>query len=335
MKNIQLTASEIGTLWMTYQQKTMLLRMIEHFLLHTEDKKSKKIMMGLHKDISTFTVKIEKLFIQEGHSIPLGYTEQDVNLEAPKLFDQHFDIMCMKLMKAISMGMHVLHVNMAYREDLLILFSDLTALTQKYYNQCSMYLAEKGLFTRPPYLSNDQGIQFVIDKDYFRGNKLVGDERVLNAIEVAHLYHAIENNTIGLTLMIGFAQSAKEKVIQDYFLKGKKLANQVVDDISQIMKKDDIQFTKPPNGALTSSTISPFSDKLMMYCTSLLCSFSLGSNAFGTAFSLRSDLPLKVASLGKSIFDFASEGAKLMAKYGWMEEPPQMIDRRAIMKSKK
>ena len=70
----------------------------------------------------------------------------------------------------------------------------------------------------------------------------------------------------------------------------------------------------------------------MMYCTSLLCSFGLGSNALGTAFSLRSDLPLKMVSAAKDILTYGQDGGKLMAKNGWLEEPPQMQDRNDLTK---
>jgi hypothetical protein len=72
--------------------------------------------------------------------------------------------------------------------------------------------------------------------------------------------------------------------------------------------------------------VAPFSDKLMLYCTSLFCSFSLGSNSLGTAFSLRNDLPVKMTIFTKDVFDYAHKGAKIMVKNGWMEEPPQMVN---------
>ncbi len=50
-------------------------------------------------------------------------------------------------------------------------------------------------------------------------------------------------------------------------------------------------------------------------------------NALGTAFSLRSDLPLKMTNLSKDIYTFSHDGGKLMVKNGWMEEPHQAEDR--------
>ncbi|MBD0383845.1 hypothetical protein ICC18_27600 [Paenibacillus sp. WST5] len=44
-----ITSSELGTLWLTYQQKTMILRMLEYFIEQADDEKAKTIMTGLYK----------------------------------------------------------------------------------------------------------------------------------------------------------------------------------------------------------------------------------------------------------------------------------------------
>jgi hypothetical protein len=58
----------------------------------------------------------------------------------------------------------------------------------------------------------------------------------------------------------------------------------------------------------------------------------MGSNSLGTAFSLRNDLPAKMTIFMKDTFEYAHKGAKIMIKNGWMEEPPQMEERKQIIK---
>ncbi|MCC3649178.1 MAG: DUF3231 family protein [Bacillota bacterium] len=87
----------------------------------------------------------------------------------------------------------------------------------------------------------------------------------------------------------------------------------------------------PERPPITSNETAPFSDKLMIYCISLFCSFSIGKNAIGTAFSLRNDIPAKAAIFTKDIFEYAHRGAKIMIQNGWMEEPPQMEERRNLI----
>ena len=94
-----------------------------------------------------------------------------------------------------------------------------------------------------------------------------------------------------------------------------------------MLSQSDIQAPSTWAGKATTSTLPPFTDKLMMYKTSLISSSAIGYNALGTTFSMRNDLPRKLALISKDIFEFAKKGGKLMITHKWMEEPPQMEDR--------
>ncbi|AST93874.1 MULTISPECIES: DUF3231 family protein [Sutcliffiella] len=318
-----MTSSEIGVLWATYQQKTMILRMMEYFIEKADDEEAKKIMTDLSQEVSPYVSKITTLFQEEGIAVPVGFTSEDVNKDVPKLFDNGFDIMFIRLVKQISMGMHTLNLTMTYRSDITQLFRELTNTTQKYYDICTQYLLKKGLLPRSPYVTTAPSVQFVKDTNYLSGLNPFKEKRPLNTVEIGHLYHAIESNGIGMQMIFGFAQSATNRDIGKFFQKGGELAKSIVTDLSKIMVENDLQVPATHGGNITTSTIPPFSDKIMMYCISLFCSFSLGGNSLGTSFSLRNDLPPKLSLFMKDIFEYAHEGAKLMIKYEWMEEPPQ------------
>ncbi|MDZ5473686.1 DUF3231 family protein [Bacillus sp. 31A1R] len=318
-----LASSEIGVLWMTYQQKTMLLQMLEYFIEKADDQEAREIMTSLYGEIRTYPDKIRELFEFEGVSVPVGFTPQDVDKHVPKLYDNGFDIIFIRMIKEISMGMHTLNITMAYRKDIIMLFRELTALTQKYYDKCTQYLLEKGLMTRSPYVTTQKGIEFVDNKSYLGGFNPISGKRPLNTVELAHIYHAIESNITGMQMIFGYAQVAKTREVREYFEKGGEIAKNIIAELTEILLENDLQVPGTPGGNLTTSKESPFSDKIMMYCVSLFCSFSLGGNSLGTSFSLRNDLPAKFSVFMKDIFQFAHEGAKIMIRHGWMEEPPQ------------
>ncbi len=85
---------------------------------------------------------------------------------------------------------------------------------------------------------------------------------------------------------------------------------------------------------LLKSTMTPFSDKLMLYIISLLSTTPLSYSALGTSFSFRNDLSILLSLNAKELFSYAKEGAKLMIKHKWMEEPPHMEDRNQLIKNK-
>lgn len=325
-----ITSSELATLWLTYQEKTMILRMLEYFIEKADDAEAKEIMTSCHEELELFVGKIVEIFEQEGAAIPVGYTAADVNKDVPKLFDNGFDIMFVRLLQEISMGLHALNLTMTFREDINILITGLTALTQKYYRISTQYLLDKGLLVRSPFVSMPKSVEFVKSVDYLGGLaiNLFKQKRTLNTVEVAHLHKGVESNLTGLQMIVGFTQCASDPEVKNFFHEGAELAKGIVKELSEILIQDALPVPQTAGGNATASTVAPFSDKLMMYCTSLFCSFSLGSNSLGTAFSLRNDLPLKMSIFTKDVFEYAHKGGKLMIKNGWMEEPPQMPDRK-------
>ncbi|WP_138419653.1 DUF3231 family protein [Aquibacillus sediminis] len=328
-----ITSSELGTLWLTYQEKTMILRMLEYFIAKADDEKAKDIMTNLHEELEIYVGKIVQIYEEEGAVIPVGYTSQDVNKDVPKLYDNGFDIMFVRLLKQISMGLHSLNMTMTFREDINMLFENLTAITQKYFRICSQYLLEKGLLVRTPHVSMPKSVEFVKDTSYLGGLTLnpFSQKRTMNTIEVSYVHKAIESNITGLQLILGFGQCANDVEVKKYFNEGAELAKGIVKELSEVLIQTNLPTPQTPGGNATRSTVAPFSDKLMMYCTSLFCSFSMGSNSLGTAFSLRNDLSAKNGIFIKDIFEYAHKGARIMIKNGWMEEPPQMEDRKQKM----
>ncbi|RIX50060.1 DUF3231 family protein [Paenibacillus nanensis] len=321
---VKLSASELGALWMTYHKKTMILRILEYFMEKSDDNKAKSLMSGLHESLHQKVVEIKKMFENEGAAVPVGFTEEDLHLEAPKLWDNGFDIMFCRVLKEISMGMYVLHMTISYREDMIKLYKQLTDLTQTYYNHFTQYLLEKNLLPRPNFTNMPQSADYIHNKDYMKGTNLFGHKRSINTVEFGILYHIIETNITGMQLMKGFAQCSKDEDAQKYFQKGHKLAKDILKEAGEILQENTIQPSATPGGTVTNATAAPFSDKLMMFCTYLLGGFSIGSSGFSAAFNLRNDVAAQSAVFAKDIYAYTIEGAKLMIAKGWFEEPPKM-----------
>jgi hypothetical protein len=327
-----LSSSELGTLWLTYQQKTMVQRMLEYFIEQADDNQAKEIMQDAHMKVINYLEDIKAIFKNEGAVIPIGFKEEDVNIGVPKLYDNMFDIMFCRLVSSISMGLHTLHMSMAYRKDIVLLYKELTAFTQSVYDECVDYLQKKDVLPRPPAVSMPKSVEFADGTNYMSGFNLFSEKRALNTVEIAHLYNAIESNIIGMQMITGFAQVANEPEVKKYFIKGKELAKKIVTDYTQLFLQSDIQPPSTWGANATDSKVAPFSDKLMMYCTSIFCGFGLGAYALGTAFSLRSDLPLIMVNTAKDALTYGRDGGKIMAKNGWLEEPPSMQDRNDLTK---
>jgi len=327
LNQVPLSATELGTLWMAYQEKTMKMRILEYILEKADDTEVEGTLKTHYSKITQDVQMIREIFQKEGAVIPTGFTAADVNKGVPRLYDNLYDFMYIRMMAKVEMGLYTLHSSMSYREDIINLNNRFTVEATETYNKMTYHLLQKGVLARPPYVSMPKEVDFVRDKNYMSGFNLFSETRALNTIEIGHLYQTIETNITGMQMMTGFAQAANDGQVKSYFVKGMELAKKIISTLSEILTQSDIQPPATWAGKATDSTVAPFSDKLMMYNTSLLSSFGLGSNAIGAAFSLRSDLPLKLANLEKDILTYAQDGGKLMVKNGWMEEPPQAEDR--------
>ncbi len=86
------------------------------------------------------------------------------------------------------------------------------------------------------------------------------------------------------------------------------------------------------DSAVTDSKASVFSDKLIMFHVSAMIAAGIGNFGMAMAASPRRDIGLRYASLIPEISMYAEDGANIMIKHGWLEEPPQTDDREKIIK---
>ena len=329
---IQLTSTELGTLWMTYQSVSAILVKCELLKDKTIDKEAQNILTTFITEGQIIKDKVVNVFNNEKVAIPLGFGEGDIIREAPPLFDDIFNIMLLREMMKLKYGHCAIFSAMSFMkevQDILKLNHD---IANKYYIMTTNYLLGKGVLAKPPYVSMPKQVEIIDDKNYMSGINLFSERRALNTIEVGFISEAIENNIFGMNLMMGFAQVATDSEVKKYFIDGKELAKEIINKLSDILLQSDIQAPSTRAGKVTESTTAPFSEKLMMYTSSLMSNSAIGYNIIGTSFSMRSDLHAKLALIAKDTFAFAKEGGKLMIAHKWMEEPPQMEDRNLITK---
>jgi hypothetical protein len=87
---ISLTAPEVSSLWTQYMFYSMSICFIKYALEHLEDED----IIEIYKDSLEFSErhvqKVKEFFGGEGIHIPHGFTNEDVNIHAPRLFQDPF-----------------------------------------------------------------------------------------------------------------------------------------------------------------------------------------------------------------------------------------------------
>ena len=323
-----LTAAEMGKLWATYMGNSMCKQILTHFLQHVDDKDIQKIIKDAYILTNSFLAFIENVFQQEKFPIPVGFTSNDLKQQAPRLFKDEFYLHYLKYTAKAGMSIYSIGIPIMFREDIRTFFETCIKETLTLLHQINVALIEKGFLTTPPTIPIPKEVSFVEKQSYLKG--FIGDVRPLHALEIAHLYDNIENNTVSKALLIAFNQVAKKKSVKGFLTKGHDITAKSVDSYMHYLYKEGLPSLPLLDHLVTESTISPFSDKLMVFHK--IDMFSMKIRAFGNSMSVdgRRDLAATYLSSLTKIGLYVEDGANIMIENGWMEQPPQASNRQQL-----
>lgn len=326
---MRLTSAEMTSLWSQYINDTASKLVITCYLNHVEDE---DVRLVLQKALESATEHLDflvDLFKKEDFPIPVGFTKKDINEDAPRLFSDPYYLFYLNHMSILGMTSGALAISTASRADLVIFLRKVTMDATDLHCLIKEITLQKGVHTRPPYIPMPKDVSFVTDQNYL-GN-MFGKQRVINSIEMTHIFTNIQTNTIGKSLMTAFAQVCNSNDLRQYILRGKEIAQKHISIFSKILQSNDIPAPSPWDTAITDSTLAPFSDKLMLFHVNAMIAAGIGNYGAAMASSPRKDIGLKYARLVTEISFYAEDGANLMIKNGWLEEPPQAPDRNKLI----
>lgn len=91
--NVRLTSAELGSLWTSYMNDSMAICILKYFVKTTQNDDEIKSLVSYalslsEKHIATMT----KIYNDEHIPVPDGFTEADVDLNAPALFSETFHV---------------------------------------------------------------------------------------------------------------------------------------------------------------------------------------------------------------------------------------------------
>ncbi|KAB7706975.1 DUF3231 family protein [Bacillus aerolatus] len=333
-KKIPLTSAEIASLWTAYMNDSMAKHFLEYMLKHIEDSGIKPAVQLAFDMASSHLKQLLTIFEQEQYAVPNGFTEKDVNMDAPWLFSDIFCLTYVNYMAKVGLLAYGGFVAMSTREDMRSYFTQGLIETTTLYNKTADIALTKGVYARHPYIEVPKETDYVDSKKYLSGLNPFGSKRPLNAIEIAHLYMNVMTNTMGAKLCLAFAQTSSSKEIQEYMLRGKDISNKHIQIFVSALLDCDIQTPHLPDISVSDSTTPTFSDKLLMFHMSLLGAAGIGNYATAAAASQRSDLAFNYERLSLEIAQFAKSGADIMIKHNWLEQPPGTKDRDQLSKNK-
>ncbi|WP_088102096.1 DUF3231 family protein [Halalkalibacter urbisdiaboli] len=328
--HIRLTSSEVGNLWVNYLNDSMAICVLTYYLAHVEDTKIKKVLEHA-LDLSKQHVDvIKEIFKEEKIAIPHGFTDEDVNLHAPRLFSDEFMLLYTKHMTKGGLSGYAAVLPNTFRDDIREFYMSAISSTMELFNDATKLLLSKGLEVRAPYVPYPEQVEFVKRESFLTG--WFGKQRPLSAVEIAHLYANIQTNQMGKAMTTAFAQTAQSKEIRNHIIRGNEICTKHIAIFSKHLQESNLPVPTTWDAEVHPTKKGPFSDKLMNYHIGVLSSTGMGN--YGTAMSLspRRDLTTEYSRLLAEVGLYAEDGLEITIKHQWLEQPPQAADRKELMK---
>jgi hypothetical protein len=329
---IKLTSSEIGTLWGEYVNGTMTDVVNRYMFTIIEDESIKNIFEDAIMTFEKQKTVIKTFLEKEGFPVPIGFTELDLNEGAGRLFTDIYCLNYLHMMTLHGLLGHTTAFSVSVRKELRDFYDCCDNDAKKMYHNTIDLLLEKGDFQRDPLFYPAEEPEFISSKDFSDG--LFGKERRLSAIEIISISLNIKKSIMAKALGIGFSQVAQTKELRNFFTYAVEVADKRIKSLSKIMHADNLPVPKSWETEVTTSTVSPFSDKLMLYHVGFFFQAAQNYHGAGLASSMRTDLVTTYESFILGNLTGTKKWFNLMVQNKWLEQPPLAPNRYEIAKEK-
>jgi len=317
----------MGKLWATYMGNSMGKCILTYFLQHVEDKDIKTLLENALSLSEEFMKKMKDIFEKENFPVPKGFSDEDVNLSAPRLFEDEYYVHYLKYITKAGLSIYNVAIPLVYRKDVKEFYNDCLTSTTNLMDQIKDILMNKGLIMKPPIIPVPEKVEFV-QYDFMNG--FLGKVRPLHALEITHFYDNIENNVTSKALIMAFAQVVKDEKVRQLLEKGRDMTSKNIENYMQKLHHENLPSPTFLDDLVTTSTIPPFSDKLMLFHK--MDMFSMKMRAFGNSVAVngRTDIGMLYVKSLLKIQAFVKDAMKIYLEKGWMEQPPMAAMREKL-----
>lgn len=329
--DISLMSAEVSGLWVTYQKETVAICGLDFFLMHIDDEQIRELLEQALTNSKRRKERIIQFFKGENYPIPQGFTDQDVNLKAPRLFSDKLYLEYVLNMTKLNIAAFGLALMNVARSDVMNFFSDELKEAQRLHIQSKELAKEKGVYIRAPKIPQPKQVEFVKKESFIAG--WLGDRRPLLGVEITSLIFNAKRNALGQAVITAFSQVAKSKKVRQFFERGRDISRKHFEVFASILHDDYLSDgTFVMTSEVTDSTEAPFSDKLMMSFITTLIASSIGEYGASMSTSPRRDLGVQYTRLMAEITTYSDDGAEILIENGWMEQPPMAANRKDLAK---
>jgi hypothetical protein len=325
--NVELTANEVSNVWSSYIKSSMELRLFEYFYASTENIEIKQAVEKMLNQSQENLSELKEIFIKENFTIPLGFTNEDVRIDALKVFSDTFILYFCFDLTHLSMSTYPSAISDCTRSDVRNHFQKNIAFSVNIQNKLVDLMLSQGVYLKPPQVAIESELEFADSMTYLNG--FFGGSRPLNTAEVSNLSRIVHRAQFSKMVFVTFSKLAKEKKLKQHFSNGRDGIEKVLDSLQEVLDKENIPISASGDYKISDVDFSPFSDKLMLFfvntCLGIFC-FTMVNQAMTS--SLRTDIVSKLGEISDDMKKYYGLGLLLAIKEKWFEQPPQGVNRK-------
>lgn len=326
-EDVRLTSAEVANLWAAYMSSSIKECMVKYFYAHVEDPEVHNVLEYALHIAKQHLQTLSKLYIRENHPIPLGFTDEDVRVNAPRLFSDNLILRYMEFMAEMRLDGYSTALPMTARTDVRQYFTESLASAAELYNKIATVLISRGQYLRSPYISMPDKVDYVKKQNYITG--FLGNRRPLTSIEISHLFTRVKTNFLRKALFTCFGRVARSKQVRAYMSRGKAISSKHIEVMSSLLVKEGLPVPMEWDSGVLDSTVAPFSDRLMSQNIRAFNVVEIGNYGDAISVSLRRDVAAVFVRLMAEMAKYAEDGVNILIDNAWMEEPSQAADKKA------
>lgn len=326
---IPLVSSEISSIWNSYIGNSLTACVLKVFVNKVDDQQTRSILQHALDLSNQHIQELTSFFNQSALPVPEGFNDTDIDINAPRLYTDEFYLMYLSHMSRSQMLRYSLSLSTSARADIREFFSKLVNESVDLYNKVTEIRLSKGIFTRTPQVEVPKKVEYIESSSFM--SDFFGEKRTLLTGEITHIASIILSNIIGRALITGFGQVSKSKEIAQYMFKGRDISSKKIDVFTSVLTNENIPIPSTSYSYVTDSTISPFSEKLMVFHITALNTVTMVQDGIALADSLRVDLHSKYVLILTEIMKYAKDGSDIMISNKWAEQPPQCIEHKNLV----
>jgi hypothetical protein len=324
---LDLTVNEVSNLWSSFQMNSMTQRLTEYFIATTEDSRIKSVIEKILDQSKKNVNGLKEIFVQEHLKVPLGFTDEDVNVDCDKVFSDTFHLYFCYDITHLFMSTYPMALSDCTKNHIREHFQKNIDFAMKIQNEIVHLLQELGVYLMPPRVNIDSDVELADNLLYLNG--FFGGSRPLNAPEIANLSRIILRAQFSVMVFVAFSKLAKNKELKQHFGKGRDEIEKVLKSLKEVLDHENIPISASSDYQFLDTAQSPFSDKLMLFfvntCLGIFC-FAMITQAMTS--SVRTDIVNRLDKISNGMKKFYELGLLLAIRENWFEQPPQTFNRK-------